>query len=381
VADTDLDVVERLRILGKQLFAVEADVTAQQGYQEVTLSSVRLARWWEAAGFAKRLPSEGHTGKGWTPHVPAAIRETNDKAVYAAFVRGLFEADGTVANGVPSVSTSSRSFASDVQVLMLTLALPTTVRETVSGFGGAQFQLRVRNLEHAVMYGETVGFLSDRKARLVATDVTQTGNRDLVLLPRDAWEQLVPAGHALRAEVLQNVRRAGGVPRSTAEGLYRETRDSRLRHALDYVFEVVAANEDGGCSRPTTCRCRRTSPTSPGGFVSHNTIGLMMDCDTTGLEPDLALVKFKKLVGGGSMQIVNQTVPRALRSLGYQEEQVEAIVEHIAKHGNVVDAPGLKTEHYSVFDCAMGERSIGPMGHVKMMAAIQPFVSGALSRR
>jgi len=110
------------------------------------------------------------------------------------------------------------------------------------------------------------------------------------------------------------------------------------------------------------------------------TIGLMMDCDTTGVEPDLALVKFKKLVGGGSMQIVNQTVPRALRSLGYPEEQVEAIVEHISEHGHVVDAPGLKSEHYAVFDCAMGERSIAPMGHVRMMAAVQPFISGAISK-
>ena len=110
------------------------------------------------------------------------------------------------------------------------------------------------------------------------------------------------------------------------------------------------------------------------------TIGLMMDCDTTGVEPDLALVKFKKLVGGGSMQIVNQTVPRALRNLGYQEEQVEAIVEYIAEHGHVVDAPGLKPEHYAVFDCAMGERSIAPMGHVRMMAAVQPFISGAISK-
>lgn len=110
------------------------------------------------------------------------------------------------------------------------------------------------------------------------------------------------------------------------------------------------------------------------------TIGLMMDCDTTGVEPDLALVKFKKLVGGGSMQIVNQTVPRALRTLGYPEEQVEAIVEHIAEHGHVVDAPGLKPEHYPVFDCAMGERSIAPMGHVRMMAAVQPFISGAISK-
>ncbi|MFE6687380.1 vitamin B12-dependent ribonucleotide reductase [Streptomyces sp. NPDC057743] len=110
------------------------------------------------------------------------------------------------------------------------------------------------------------------------------------------------------------------------------------------------------------------------------TIGLMMDCDTTGVEPDLALVKFKKLVGGGSMQIVNNTVPKALKRLGYQPEQVEAIVAHIADHGNVIDAPGLKPEHYEVFDCAMGERSISPMGHVRMMAAAQPFLSGAISK-
>ncbi|MEU7892103.1 vitamin B12-dependent ribonucleotide reductase [Nonomuraea sp. NPDC049152] len=110
------------------------------------------------------------------------------------------------------------------------------------------------------------------------------------------------------------------------------------------------------------------------------TIGLMMDCDTTGIEPDLALVKFKKLVGGGSMQIVNQTIPRALKQLGYQQEQIEAIVEYIGEHGHVVDAPGLKREHYEVFDCAMGERAIAPMGHVRMMAAAQPFLSGAISK-
>ncbi len=110
------------------------------------------------------------------------------------------------------------------------------------------------------------------------------------------------------------------------------------------------------------------------------TTGLMMDCDTTGIEPDLALVKFKKLVGGGSMQIVNQTVPRALRALGYQQEQVEAVVEYIAEHGHVIDAPGLRPEHYEVFDCAMGARAIKPMGHVRMMAAAQPFISGAISK-
>jgi ribonucleoside-diphosphate reductase alpha chain len=110
------------------------------------------------------------------------------------------------------------------------------------------------------------------------------------------------------------------------------------------------------------------------------TIGLMMDCDTTGIEPDFSLVKFKKLVGGGSMQIVNQTVPAALRKLGYTEETIEAIVEFIAANGHVIDAPGLKPEHYEVFDCALGARSIAPMGHVRMMAACQPFLSGAISK-
>ncbi|GAA1958397.1 vitamin B12-dependent ribonucleotide reductase [Nocardioides panacihumi] len=110
------------------------------------------------------------------------------------------------------------------------------------------------------------------------------------------------------------------------------------------------------------------------------TIGFMMDCDTTGIEPDFSLVKFKKLVGGGSMQIVNLTIPRALKKMGYQPEQIEAIVDYIAENGHVVDAPGLKTEHYEVFDTAMGRRSLAPMGHVRMMAAVQPFLSGAISK-
>ncbi|KUP96748.1 vitamin B12-dependent ribonucleotide reductase [Thermobifida cellulosilytica] len=110
------------------------------------------------------------------------------------------------------------------------------------------------------------------------------------------------------------------------------------------------------------------------------TISFMLDCDTTGIEPDFSLVKFKKLVGGGSMQIVNQGIPRALRTLGYQEEQIEAIVAYVAEHGHVVDAPGLKPEHYEIFDCATGRRYIRPMGHVDMMAAVQPFLSGAVSK-
>jgi ribonucleoside-diphosphate reductase alpha chain len=110
------------------------------------------------------------------------------------------------------------------------------------------------------------------------------------------------------------------------------------------------------------------------------TIGLMMDCDTTGIEPDLGLVKFKKMVGGGTMIIVNQTVPRALKALGYQKKEIDDIVTHIDVEKTITGAPHLKKEHQAVFSCAMGDNPIHYLGHVKMMAAVQPFISGAISK-
>jgi len=114
------------------------------------------------------------------------------------------------------------------------------------------------------------------------------------------------------------------------------------------------------------------------------TIAFMMDCDTTGVEPDIALVKYKKLVGGGILKIVNQTVPMALRRLGYADDEVTRIIAHIDERETIEDAPGLRTEHLPVFDCAFrarnGTRSIQWMGHVRMMGAVQPFLSGAISK-
>jgi ribonucleoside-diphosphate reductase alpha chain len=110
------------------------------------------------------------------------------------------------------------------------------------------------------------------------------------------------------------------------------------------------------------------------------TISFLMDCDTTGVEPDFSLVKFKELVGGGQMTIVNRTVPLALQTLGYSEQQVEQIEAHLAEHGTIVGAPGLLEEHMPVFDVAVGERAISHMGHLKMMGAVQPFISGAISK-
>ena len=152
----------------------------------------------------------------------------------------------------------------------------------------------------------------------------------------------------------------------------------RTKHAMDIAVQKEATKQWAAnlkIGEKNGWRNSQASVLAPTG-----TIGFMMDCDTTGIEPDFSLVKFKKLVGGGSMQVVNQTVPAALEKLGYTGETIEAIVEFIAEHGHVIDAPGLRPEHYEVFDCAVGERAIKPMGHVRMMAACQPFLSGAISK-
>ncbi len=110
------------------------------------------------------------------------------------------------------------------------------------------------------------------------------------------------------------------------------------------------------------------------------TIGLMMDCDTTGIEPDLGLVKMKKLVGGGNMTIVNQTIPRALRKLGYTAPQIDEIIAYIDTNKSILGAPHLAPQHLPVFACSMGDNTIHYEGHVRMMGAVQPFLSGAISK-
>lgn len=176
------------------------------------------------------------------------------------------------------------------------------------------------------------------------------------------------AGYARNAEAHQRVMRKHQAANDAIRTL--DQMDSDIHRAATRAWDdVVTLGAKNGY------RNAQASVLAPTG-----TIGFMMDCDTTGIEPDFSLVKFKKLVGGGSMQIVNLTIPRALKKLGYQQESIEAIVEYIAENGHVIDAPGLKPEHYEVFDCAMGARSISPMGHVRMMAACQPFLSGAISK-
>ncbi|MGA1982454.1 MAG: vitamin B12-dependent ribonucleotide reductase [Acidobacteriaceae bacterium] len=176
-----------------------------------------------------------------------------------------------------------------------------------------------------------------------------------------------------RAEVNNIGKPTPASPRTTSEPFHVPQLDQLIaasRHAWD---GALAHGERHGF------RNSQVTVLAPTG-----TIGFMMDCDTTGIEPDLALVKFKKLVGGGMIKIVNSTVPSALIKLGYNEAEVNAIVSYIDATGTIEGAPGIKPEHLAVFDCsfkpAKGTRSIHYMGHIKMMAATQPFLSGAISK-
>ena len=178
-------------------------------------------------------------------------------------------------------------------------------------------------------------------------------------------------GYAPNREPMLNVMQKHGIH---AERIGRETVPADMWEASNDVWkDVVKLGKAHGF------RNSQSTVLAPTG-----TIGFMMDCDTTGVEPDIALVKYKKLVGGGLIKIVNQTVPEALRKLGYDDEQVEHIVAYIDKNDTIEGAPHLKEEHLTVFDCALkpanGQRSIQYMGHIKMMAAVQPFLSGAISK-
>ncbi len=153
------------------------------------------------------------------------------------------------------------------------------------------------------------------------------------------------------------------IPDSTAT-------DIELLEAARSIWEqAVRAGEEHGY------RNAQATVLAPTG-----TISFLMDCDTTGVEPDFSLVKFKELVGGGQMTIVNRTVPLALQTLGYSEEQIDQILAYVNEHGTIIGAPGLADEHLPVFDVAVGERAISHMGHIKMMGAVQPFISGAISK-
>ena len=476
VAAGDFDVVERLRMLGKRLFNLEAHVGERVSHTEVAFHSVPLTMWWEACGFAKIAPSEGHTGKGWLPHIPDAVLASNCPETYGAFIRGLFEADGTVTAGYPHWSTTSIEFSRDVQSLLLALGYPTTRKMDRTGWSDAPLAvLRILNLSYSKGFADEIGFMSDRKqAALASTTIAQATRNNHIPVPRSLVDRLAPENGPLRRTMLASLARNGMVSRRSALELLERTDDVELARLLGYFYDRVRSADLGEDQWTYDLSVPDNVTYVANGFVSHNTIGLVMDCDTTGVEPDFALVKFKKLAGGGYFKIANQSIAPSLRRLGYDrrqildilayvvgtsslehaphinrrslaekgftsvdlarvekalpgafelenafnvftlgadamdrlgftedeyasvefgllpalgfsKEQIRAANDFICGRQTIEGAPHLRPEHLPVFDCAnrngkYGERFIHHTGHIKMMAAAQPFISGAISK-
>jgi ribonucleoside-diphosphate reductase alpha chain len=386
-ADTDFDVCERLQILAKECFGVAAAATQKRGYTEVRIDSVRLAMWWEACGFAKRSPAEGHAGKGYVAHIPDAVLHANDREIYAAFIRGLYEADGDTSAGYPTLKNTSVQMVRDVQSMLLSLGFPTTFsvkdRTESSSWGKAALAaLRILNASYNARWLDEVGFMSDRKnaaVHVAPAEVAQTGRHDYIPISRGMIDRLAPENDRLRKVLLMERSRAR-VSRRIATELFDRTGDAELGHLLGFFYDSVASSELGDEEFTYDISVPDNVTYVANGFVSHNTIGLLMDCDTTGVEPDLGLVKTKKLVGGGTMSIVNQTIPRALVKLGYGPDQVAEIVMYINEHMSILGAPYIAPEHLPVFACSMGDNTIHYSGHIRMMGAVQPFISGAISK-
>jgi ribonucleoside-diphosphate reductase alpha chain len=383
VTDGDDDVGARLLELGEELFGLHGYALPCQGYTEVGFNSVPLTIWWEACGFSKLLPYEGHRGKGYSPRIPDAILHSNDRDVYAAFVRGLFEADGNANHGYVYWMSSCEAFSRDVQTLLLTLGFVSTrdIQDSWGRLGGVGYRLRLLNANSAARYVNEISFISERKNEALSIDDhPQAARYDKIPVSRELIDELAPENDRLRRVALLEVRRSGAVSRRLATELLDRQPSVELENLLGYFYDVVESTELIE-DHPTFDLSVPDNVTYvANGFVSHNTISFLMDCDTTGVEPDFSLVKFKELVGGGQMTIVNKTVPLALQTLGYSDEQIEQIGAYINEHGTIIGAPDLSDEHLPVFDVAVGARAISHMGHIKMMGAVQPFISGAISK-
>ena len=386
----DTDVINHLTKLAKTLFGLTARPEECGSYVSLNLNSVPLTAWWASCAFDKISTKPG---KGKCPRLPDAVLASNNISVYTGFIRGLYEADGTSASGYPSWSSARLSFAEDVQTLLLALGYPSRRRQYESGLGSTIQEVRLLNTAYAERFMAEIGFIGARKTAAVEAveRAGQTPRQDRIPLPRRLVDQLTSPGEetGIRKMLLHGLRKKGSVPRPTLTELRRLSDPlvpgtKELDSLLGFFYEKVVLSVPAGEAETFDLSVPENVTYVANGFVSHNTIGFMMDCDTTGVEPDIALVKYKKLVNQGLMKIVNQTVPKALKRLCYDEKTARAILEHIETGGTIENAPGFAEEDLDIFDCAFkpqnGERSIAPSGHIRMIGAVQPFISGAISK-
>jgi ribonucleoside-diphosphate reductase alpha chain len=246
VAQADQDVLERLSYLGQELFGLQATVTQKSGYVELAFNSIRLVLWWEACGFAKTAPHAQHRGKGYAAHITQAVLYSDDTEIYTAFIRGLFEADGTVNNHYVSWTTTTLTFSREVQTLLLALGFVTTRKydkpTKTSWAVNTRFVLRLLNVSSVERFVKEIGFLSRRKNTLSPLPPhAQAARFDHIPTTRAEIDRLAPRNDRLRKVLLMSTARSGTMTRRIGEELLQRTGDQRLKQKLGFYYDQVVA--------------------------------------------------------------------------------------------------------------------------------------------
>lgn len=397
----DPDLIDHFSMWTKHIGATPT-TEPRTGCTSLNINGRRLYRWMNHNNFSKPTGINGEGSAG--AFIPPQILRSRS-SVLTAFLRGLFEADGTVThnkNGTPVIefTTVSEVLARCVHVAMESLGMATSlhVQEARNDQKGkrTKYRIRLTSVSDCNVFDEKINFVSNRKKQTLKNALGLTIgciSRCHNIHHQALLDNLYKCSHGLPNSVRQDIavrRHQGFANIDWAKQLIKKNpalQESKLAKCLELgniqfvkvdTVEYVGEKETFDISVPIN------NTYVANGFLSHNTISFMLDCDTTGVEPDFSLVKTKNLVGGGSIKIHNAAVPIALKQLGYSDAESEEIVAYIRENGTVEGMPLLRAKHLPVFDCAArpqnGTRYIAPMGHVEMVGAVQPFLSGAVSK-
>ena len=373
----DVDVIERYSQYVKDLFGKAPTLTKVGECVSLCVNSTQIKDWWQSAGFAKVS-----AGNRLEARIPNTILASNDRNIYGAYLRGLYTGDGSTSNGLPSLTNKSATFIREIQSLLMTIGVATRYDQHIGGHSGKPvYRLTVSSSNFNPYFKELIGFAANRKMAKVS-DPKKWSNSDYVYIPKDLLEEICPNGSELRKLAVSHIQ-DGSIPRHLALKLPQD-KGGRLKRVMSFYYDKVKSADLQNQEMTYDLSVPGNVTYIANGFVSHNTISFLMGMDTTGIEPAFSLVSYKSMVGGGFMKIVNGATKAALDNLGLSESQVSDVVKFIEDNGTVEGAPHLSPNCYPIFETAMPSgpsgKCITPLGHIKMMAAIQPLITCAQSK-
>jgi ribonucleotide reductase alpha subunit len=395
IANDSPDLEDRFDYLCKSVFGLgitHRESNSRGACTNVHCGSRSLKPWLYSIGWSK---DKGNCGEGAaSSFIPDEILQSRT-SVLCAFLRGLFTTDGTVNDGCCEFSTVSEKLAKQVQVSLMSVGIPTRLwgrkpKEDSGSFGTRiKYRVKIKNSFYAKIFKDKIGFSCLKKRDKLDSYVLHECDRTNPITCQPLLDRIYAKSEGMPCDFRQDIH--SRVSQHTAGYSWLV----RLKNSNPNLFLGENAIKDTIFYSPISSIGSDVSPTFDisvpnnntyiaNGFLSHNTIGYLMDCTTTGIEPELALVKYKKLVGGGTIKSINSVIPQALNALGYFKDDKDKICSYIEEHGTVEGCSFLNKKDLPVFDCAFkpvnGTRCISPEGHLKMMAAAQPFLSGAISK-